>query len=75
MRAWFPVFELVGALTARGGDVGGNVAALAQALGGLVWPLSRTQRQPSKHGLMVSVGDERLELHMDEQTARAIAGT
>jgi hypothetical protein len=74
VRAEFPVTALVEALVARGGDFAGNVAALAQSLGGLVWWLPQTQRQPSKHGLMVAAGDERLEIHMDEKSALMLAG-
>jgi hypothetical protein len=74
VRAEFPVSALVNALLARGGDFAGNVAALAESLGGLVWSLPQTQRQPSRHGLMVTVGAERLELHTDEKSALIIAG-
>ena len=74
VRAEFPVSALVDALLARGGDFAGHVAMLAEFLGGLVWSLPATQRQPSKHGLMVTAGDERLEIHTDEKSALIIAG-
>jgi hypothetical protein len=74
VRAEFPISALVDALLARGGDFAGHVAALAESLGGLVWSLPQTQRQPSKHGLMVTVGDEGLEIHTDEKSALIIAG-
>jgi hypothetical protein len=73
VRAEFPVSALVQVLLARGGDFAGHVAALAQSLGGLVWSLPLAQRQPSKNGLMVTVGDEQLEIYTDEKSARMIA--
>jgi hypothetical protein len=71
-RAWFPHVALVKALEARGGDFAENVAALATALGGLVWSLPKTQRKLSKHGVFAMVFDERLEIYADEQTANVI---
>jgi len=69
VRAEFPIFALVDALFARGGDFAAHVAALAEFLGGFVWPLAQTQRQPWRHGLIVAVRDERLEIQMDEKAA------
>jgi hypothetical protein len=74
VRAEFPVAALIGVLNARGGDFAGNIAALAESLGGLVWPLPQTQRQLSKNGVTVTAGDERLEIYTDEKTALVIAG-
>jgi hypothetical protein len=73
-RAWFPHYALVDALVARGGDFTGNVAALAESLGGLVWSLSDTQRKLSKRGLIVMVFDEQLEIYAEEDEARMIVG-
>jgi len=73
-RAEFPVAALIEVLIARGGDFAGHAAALAESLGGLVWSLPQTQRQPSKLGLMVTFGDEHLEIYMDQQSALIIAG-
>jgi len=74
VRAVFPVSALIDALHARGGDFAGHVAGLAESLGGLVWSLPQTQRRPSKSGLLVTVGDECLEIHTDEASALMIAG-
>jgi hypothetical protein len=73
VRAEFPIYALVDALLARGGDFAAHVAALAEFLGGFVCLLAQTQRQPCRYGLMVAVRDERLEINMDEKTALMIA--
>ena len=73
-RAWFPHHALVNSLVLRGGDFSGNVAALAETLGGLVWSLPNTKRRLSKRGIVVSVFDEELQIYTDQDSAKAIAG-
>jgi hypothetical protein len=73
IRAEFPVSALIDVLLARGGDFTGHLAALAESLGGLVWWLPQTHRQPIAQGLMVTAGDDCLEIHMDEQSALVLA--
>jgi hypothetical protein len=72
VRAVYPILALVDVLFARGGDFDAHVAALAEFLGGFVWPLAQAQRQPWKHGLIVTASGERLEIHMDEKEALMI---